>query len=256
MMTLRAALYNAAFVTWTLVVGLLALPLLAGPRRLNAWFGRFWSGVALRLLGAIVGLRHEVRGIENLPRGPAIVALKHQSAWDTLFLTHLLDDPAIVLKEELLRIPVFGWYLGAAGMIAIDRSAGASAMRSLITVAEAAVAEGRPIAIFPEGTRMEVGAALPYHPGVAALYAKLNLPLVPVALNSGLFWPRDGYLTGYLNEKKPGRVIIEILPPIPPGLDRRQVMTMLRERIETATARLVAEGTASSRAALPGESRV
>lgn len=242
MTKLRAALYNAAFVTWTLVIGILALPLLAGPRWLNARFGRFWSGVALRLLGAIVGLRHEVRGLENLPAGSAIVALKHQSAWDTLFLTHLLNDPAIVLKEELLRIPIFGWYLGAAGMIAIDRSAGSAAMRSLMKGAEDAVAEGRPIAIFPEGTRTRIGARLPYHPGVALLYAKLDLPIVPVALNSGLFWPRDGYLTGYLNEKKPGRIIVEILPPIPPGQDRRRIIEALQERIETATARLVAEG--------------
>jgi len=237
MIRLRAALFNAAFVTWTLVIGILALPVLAGPRSLNAWFGRFWSGVALWLLGTIVGLRHEVRGIEHLPPGAAIVALKHQSAWDTLFLPHLLRDPAIVLKEELLRIPVFGWYLGRTGVIAIDRSSGAAAMRSIISGAQAAAALGRPIAIFPEGTRTEVGAKRPYHPGVAALYTKLDLPLVPVALNSGLFWPR----TGYLNEKKPGCIIVEILPPIPPGLNRRRVVEELQERIETATGRLVAE---------------
>ena len=162
--------------------------------------------------------------------------MKHQAAFETFLLNQILIDPAVVLKRELLKVPVFGWYLNAVRMIAIERSAGAGAMKSLISQAREAIAAARPIAIFPEGTRGQIGAKLPYHPGVAALYSQLAIPLVPVALNSGLYW-RHG-----LFDKRPGRVIIEVLPLIAPGLDRREAMRQLEDTIETATARLVTEG--------------
>jgi 1-acyl-sn-glycerol-3-phosphate acyltransferase len=236
MILLRAILYNLAFLLWTLILGVLASPLfLLAPRRVMARFGRFWARASLEILGWTVGLRHEVRGRENLPTGPAILALKHQSAWDTLFIACLVKDPAIVAKRELLLIPIFGWYLWRAGVIPIDRKAGASALRSIIARAKAATAQGRSIAIFPEGTRIAIGKRVPYQPGVAALYAQLGLPLVPVALNSGLFWPRNSF------RKLPGRITLEILPPIPAGLDRRKVLAVLADRIETATDRLVEE---------------
>jgi 1-acyl-sn-glycerol-3-phosphate acyltransferase len=235
MIVLRAAFFNAAFTLWTVLIGICALPVLAAPRRINARFDRFWVAVSLKLLAWIVGLTHEVRGAENLPSEPAIVALKHQSAWDTLFLPILLKDPAIIAKRELLRIPIFGWYLWRGGVIAIDRKSAATALRQIVEGARKAKAEGRSIAIFPEGTRSAVGGHLPYQPGIAALYSQLGLPIVPVALNSGLFWPRNSYM------KKPGRVMVEILPPIPPGQDRRQVISELQSRIESATDRLVAE---------------
>lgn len=191
--------------------------------------------VALLLLRLIVGLSYEVRGANNLPKGAAIVALKHQSAWDTIALWVLLKNPAIVLKRSLAMIPVFGWYIRTGKAIIIDRRAGAKALRPMVAAAKAAVAEGRPIAIFPEGTRTPVGARQDYQPGVAALYLQLGLPLVPAALNSGLFWGRRSFL------KRPGRIIVEFLPAIAPGLDRHQVMAELECGIERSTAMLVAE---------------
>jgi 1-acyl-sn-glycerol-3-phosphate acyltransferase len=232
---LRSILYNALFYLGTVILCVLGLPILFGSRRAGAWFGHVWAQWTLWLAGWTVGLQYEVRGRENLPGGPAIIAMKHQSAWDTFAAAALFDDPAIVVKRELLAIPFYGWYLRKAGMIGIDRDVGAAAMRRMLVAARAAAAQGRPILIFPEGTRTAVGADAPYHPGVGALVRDLKLPLVPVALNSGLFWGRRRFL------KRPGRIVVQILPRLPPDLDRRRITEELRARIEAETARLIAE---------------
>lgn len=234
MILLRSLLFNVAFYVFTAVMALLGLPMLLAPRRWAAAFGRAWALGVLQLLGWCTGLTHEVRGAANLPSGPTIIAMKHQSAWDTLAVPVVFPDPAIVLKRELMMIPFYGWYLWKAGMIAVDRGAGASALKRMVTSGEHVAGEGRVIVIFPEGTRTAPGAQQPYQPGVAALYRQLGLPLVPVAVNSGVFWGRRHFA------KRPGRITIEILPPIPPGGDRHAVMAELEGRIETATARLVA----------------
>jgi 1-acyl-sn-glycerol-3-phosphate acyltransferase len=231
---LRSALFQAAFYGWTVLMGVLGLPLLLGPWRWMMRFGSFWSRGALALLGWTAGLRHELRGRERLPPGPVIVAMKHQSAWDTLAVPVLFRDPVIVIKRELGWIPIYGWFARKAGMIPIDRSGGAQALKRMMAAAERAASEGRPIVIFPEGTRTAVGERRPYHPGVAALYRQLGLPLVPVAVDSGLFWGRREF------RKRPGRITVEILPAIPPGRDRRAVIAELEQAIEGATARLVA----------------
>jgi 1-acyl-sn-glycerol-3-phosphate acyltransferase len=238
----RSLLFNVGFYLWTLAIGLYGAPLLLAPSRYVMEFGRLWASGALGLLAWTVGLRHEIRGIENLPQGAAIIALKHQSSWDTIILPVIFRHPAIVIKHELAWLPIYGWYAVRAGGIPVDRGAGASALKHMLARARRAAAEDRPIAIFPEGTRTAVGARLPYHPGVAALYTQLNIPLVPVAVNSGVFWSRRSFL------KRPGRIVLEILPAIPPGQPRRKVMIELEGRIEAATARLVAEaqGTAST----------
>jgi 1-acyl-sn-glycerol-3-phosphate acyltransferase len=241
MIALRALLFNVGFYLWTLLIGLYGVPLLLAPKRAVMEFGRLWAAGTLGLLAWTVGLRHEVRGIENLPDGAAIIALKHQSAWDTIILPILFRHPAIVIKQELAWLPIYGWYAVRAGGIPVDRSAGASALKHMLAHARKAAASGRPIAIFPEGTRTAVGARRPYHPGVAALYTQLNLPLVPVAVNSGIFWGRRSFV------KRPGRIVIEILPAIPPGQPRRQVMAELETRIESATAHLVAEAQGAAR---------
>ena len=194
---------------------------------------RFWERSTLALLRATVGLDHEVRGRAHLPATPVILACKHQSAWETLAFHALVPEVAIGLKQELTQIPVFGWYLMRAGNIRIDRGAAAKAIRSLIAGSQRAVADGLSVLIFPEGTRKAPGDPPDYKPGVAALYLALDLPVVPVALNSGLFWRRRSFV------KLPGTVVVEFLPPIPPGLERKAFMRLLEERIETATARLV-----------------
>ncbi len=235
MIALRSLVFNVGFYLWTLVIGLYGAPLLLGPARSVMAFGRLWAAGTLGLLAWTVGLRHEIRGTEHLPHGAAIIALKHQSAWDTIILPVLFAHPAIVIKHELAWLPIYGWYAVRAGGIPVDRGAGASALKRMLARARKAAASGRPIAIFPEGTRTAVGARRPYHPGVAALYTQLNLPLVPVAVNSGVFWSRRSF------RKYPGRIVLEFLPAIPPGQPRRKVMKELETRIEAATARLVAE---------------
>lgn len=236
----RCLAFNVAFFAWTVIAGTIALPFLIAPRAAVMRFGRFWAQGVLVLLRVIVGLSHEIRGLERIPCGGCIVAMKHQSTWDTLILPIVLGDPACVLKRELLFVPFYGWYAARAGSISVDRKAGASALRRLVTAARPIAAQGRPIVIFPEGTRAGPGVRLAYQSGVAALYQALALPLVPAAVNSGFFWGRRSFV------KRPGRIVLEFLEPIPPGRPRRAVMAELEQRIETATALLLREAEAAS----------
>jgi 1-acyl-sn-glycerol-3-phosphate acyltransferase len=230
----RSLLFNLCLWLWTLVMLLAALPWLAAPpRRMLAHSQAWMRGVQL-LLSRIVGLEYEVRGREH-QNAVAIFAFKHQSAWETLAIHLLLPGAAIALKRELTRIPLFGWCLVHAGMIGIDRAGGGRALRGLIEGGRAALARGAPIVIFPEGTRVPPGERRAYHPGVAALYRHLGCPVVPVALNSGVFWRRRSFI------KRPGRVVVEFLPPIAPGLGRDAFMAELERRLEGAAERLAAE---------------
>jgi 1-acyl-sn-glycerol-3-phosphate acyltransferase len=233
---LRTLAFQLFFYSWTVGYCLAVLPaypfLSAAAMRAVA---RAWERVALAALRLTVGLSHEVRGRARLPAGPVILASKHQSAWETLAFHALVPEVAVGLKEELTRIPVFGWYLLRAGNIRIDRGAASKAIRSLVAGARRAAAEGLSVLIFPEGTRRGPDDPADYKPGVAALYTALDLPVVPVALNSGLFWPRRGFL------KRPGRIVVEFLEPIPAGLDRKAFMRALEVAVEAGTARLVAE---------------
>ena len=238
---LRSLAFNIAFFVMTALLGVIGLPLLLAPRRWVMRFGRFWAGCVLALLKAIVGLDGEIRGLDKVPSGACVIAMKHQSAWDTLILPVVLHDPAIVLKRELLWVPFYGWYAARAGSIAIDRRGGATALRGMVAAARRAAAQNRPIVIFPEGTRTAPGQRLPYQPGIAALYQALDLPLVPAAVNSGLFWGRRSFL------KNPGRITLAFLDPITPGLPRRQLMPELESRIEAATSALEAEASAAYR---------
>jgi 1-acyl-sn-glycerol-3-phosphate acyltransferase len=238
----RSLLFNIAFWLWSGAMVLAVLPLLLGPRQAMVAGARVWERGVQRLLSTIVGLGYEVRGRERIPAGPAVFAIKHQSAWETLTLHLLLADPAIVLKRELTLIPLFGRYLLHTGMIRIDRVGGATALRSLVEDARAALTRGSSVVVFPEGTRAPPGGRNPYHPGIAALYRQLGCEVVPVALNSGLFWGRRSFV------KRPGRIVIEFLAPIEPGLDRKAFMAELERRLEEATAALLAEAGHAPRA--------
>lgn len=232
MKTLRALLFNTLYLLWSVVMHIVCLPLLLAPPRVIHAAGKVWINGTLWLLKVCVGLTVKEVGAHHLPAGPAIFAVKHQSAWETLYLSRRLNHPAFVLKKELLRIPVFGWFLSRVGMVAIDRSGKASALKKMVADAKATFAAGRPVVIFPEGTRVAPGSRRAYQPGIAALYTQLDVPVVPVALNSGLFWGKKAIL------KKPGIITIEYLPPIPPGLDRKAFMRELESRIEGAAERL------------------
>ena len=232
---MRALGFYIAFFGVTALLGVVGLPVLLMPRRWVMRFGRFWARCVIASLRAIVGLDGEIRGLEHIPGGPSIIAMKHQSAWDTLILPVILDDFAVVVKRELFFVPVYGWYAARAGSIAIDRRGGAGALRHMVAAARQAVAAGRPVVIFPEGTRTAPGQRLTYQPGVAALYQALALPVVPAAVNSGLFWGRRSFV------KRPGRITLAFLEPLPPGLPRRQLMSELESRIEAGTAALERE---------------
>jgi 1-acyl-sn-glycerol-3-phosphate acyltransferase len=231
---LRSLLFQLLFYAMTTIMAVAALPLLLAPGAWMMRYGTAWSKLTLDLLRWCCGLDYEVRGREHLPAGAVIVAMKHQSAWDTLATPVIFDRPAIVMKRELGWIPFYGWYALRAGMIAIDRAARPQALRQMVAASARAVAERRPIIIFPEGTRTDVGAAPAYQAGVFALYRQLGLALVPVAVNSGLYWGRREFA------KRPGRIVVEILPAIAPGGERRAVMAALERAIEDATRRLVA----------------
>jgi 1-acyl-sn-glycerol-3-phosphate acyltransferase len=233
MLYLRSALFLVWFIAVSVIMNVGALPALLLPFRLALRAAHLWARVVLFGLRWIAGIGVEVRGRLEDPR--VIVAAKHFSMWETVALLALLPGPAIVLKQSLLRIPLYGWYCRKMRMIAIDRKAGAKALRLMHSQAMRALAEGRPIVIFPEGTRRNPGDPPDYKPGVAGLYAQLHVPCVPVAHNSGLFWA-GGFF------RKPGTIILEFLPPIPPGLSRRDFMVVLESRIEEASNRLLAEG--------------
>jgi 1-acyl-sn-glycerol-3-phosphate acyltransferase len=174
-------------------------------------------------------------GLGNLPAGPAIIAAKHQSAFDTVVWLTLLPpgrDPAYVLKQELADIPLWGRLAARGGHIAVDRAAGASALRGMVRAAQGALAAGRPVVIFPEGTRTAPGERVPYQPGVAALAAATGAPVVPVATDSGLYWGRRAF------QKRPGTIHVEVLPPLPQGLPRPALMAALEAAVEDASARL------------------
>ena len=218
------------------MINVVWLPSLLMHRRAVVRGMEIWAGFSFWGLKHIVGLDYEIRGRELLPPGPVIFAIKHQSMWETIAQHILLNDPAIIMKRELLKVPVYGWYAQKCEMIVIDRDGHASALRDMIRTAKDRLQAGRPVVIFPEGTRKLPGEAPDYKPGVAALYGALDVPCVPIALNSGLFWARKG------TNPRPGRIIVEILPAIAPGMNRREFMPFLQHQLEAATNRLLTEG--------------
>ncbi len=244
MILVRSAAFSIGLWLVTLGAGLVCLPLLAVPRQAMFAAATVWARAVLWLLRVATGIRHRVVG-SVLPdrRTRYIFAVKHQSAWETIAFLVIAPAFAAVLKEELKRIPIYGWFLDRAGMVPIRRSARGAALKRMLRSARNQVDSGRHLLIMPEGTRMPPGRTGRYHPGVYALYKYLGMPVVPVAHNAGLFWPRSAFL------KRPGTITIEFLEPIAPGQDRETFMAMLEDRIETAAQRLYDEGRAGGQGA-------
>lgn len=232
MVAIRSLLYVALFYLWTAVVSVLCTPILLGPSRWTLAMFHLWGRGVVGLL-AVCGIRVEVRGREHIPTGAAIVAPKHQCMLDVFAQFTWLPGSVFVMKKELGWIPWFGWYAAKVGTIDIDRGAGASALKQMVREAKALFARGRQVVIFPEGHRGEPGVAGDYKPGVAALYRELQVPVHPVATNSGVHWPAHGPI------RRPGTIVFEYLEPIPPGLKRAEFMRILEARIETASNRLL-----------------
>ncbi len=233
---MRSLVFSALFYVNITVRMLVALPTILLPYAALHSVLRHYASSTLWFLRVVCGTRVEWRGREKLPAGAYIVACKHQSLWETFAMFMVLPDPTYVLKRELMWLPLFGWLATKARMIPIDRGSHTKALASMVAAARREAARGRQIVIFPEGTRRPPGAKPRYLPGVAFLYSELGLPCVPIALNSGLFWPRRSL------RRYPGTVLVEVLDPIPPGLEKREFLSRLQNATEEATARLVAEG--------------
>jgi 1-acyl-sn-glycerol-3-phosphate acyltransferase len=231
----RSISFNLLFYLNTLVLLVFALPTFFMPYRAIIAVARAWARVNLVLLRVVAGIDIEVRSREKIPKGAIIVAAKHQSAWETFALLPLFDNPVFIVKRELLWIPIFGWLMVKARTVPVNRRAGAYALSAMIERARIELADNRQLIIFPEGTRRPAGAKPRYKFGVAHLYVEEGVPCVPVALNSGLFWPRRSI------RRLPGTVVVEILDAIAPGLDKDVFFKRLQHEIEAATARLIAE---------------
>lgn len=228
---LRSAAFSAWFYGVTVAFCLASPPvrLVAHRRggdagqRVALRYARNWARVVLLGLRPLCGIEWSVTGRQHLPEGPVLIAAQHQSTFETLLWVAMLPDMVFVLKQELIRIPLFGGMLSAAGMIAVDRAAGASAIRTLLRQGSDAVANGRQIVIFPEGTRVAPGVRATLQPGVAALANRLGVPVVPALTDSGLAWGRRAF-------RKVARPIhVAILPPLPPGLARQDLLRRLAE---------------------------
>lgn len=236
MKKLRAVLFLVAFYINTAIWTVALLPVALMGRDTFMKAIRAWVRSILLLLRVIVGVKVEFRNTSLTPPGALLVASKHQSALETLALMLVFDRPVFILKKSLTRIPIFGWYITRMGHIGVDRAAGASALRAMMHEAKAAVADGAQIVIFPEGTRRAPGAEPDYKPGVIQMYRQLGATCLPVALNTGLFWPRRSL------DFNPGVAVIEILPALPADLDRKQIIPQLIEAIEPPSNRLLLEG--------------
>jgi len=233
---IRSLAYAVWFYLSLVVIGLVCMPASLFSRGAAMGAIRFWCGAQRLALRGLCGIRTEFRGLQNLPQGPCIIAMKHQSTYDTLAPFLFIRDPVFILKKELLRAPVFGVYASRVG-IPIDRGGRVRTMKAMLASARDAAKSDRQIVIFPEGTRQQVDAPTEFKPGVVAMYNDLNIVCVPVALNTGLCWKSFW--------RKPGHVVFEALKPIEPGLERRAFMQRLKDALEPATARLVAEGRAA-----------
>jgi 1-acyl-sn-glycerol-3-phosphate acyltransferase len=235
MIALRSLVFNVLFYVVLVLFLVIGSPLLFGPRRWAMAALQLWGRTSVWLLKVICGTGMEVRGLSHLPKGPLLVAGKHQSFWETFAILPLLDDPCMVLKKELLLIPLFGWFGLKFRMIGVEREAGPQALRQLMKRAKQEIAAGRQIVIMPEGTRRAPGDPPDYKPGAAALYGTLGVACVPFGLNAGVYWPRRKFL------RYPGTIVLEFLPPLPPGLPRAQFQQELEKAIEVCSNRLLAE---------------
>jgi 1-acyl-sn-glycerol-3-phosphate acyltransferase len=233
---LRSVLFNVLFYLNLAALLLAALPTLVLPRGAILSIVRLWARINHWLLASVCGLSFELRGLDRIPPGPLLVAAKHQSAWETFALFPLFADPAFIVKRELMWLPFFGWYAWKAGMIPVDRGARSQALAAIAARAKIELARNRQIVIFPEGTRRPPGAPPSYKYGIVHLYTESGVPCLPIALNSGLFWSRRSF------RRYPGTIVAEFLDPIAPGLDKQVFAERLQQTIETATARLIAEG--------------
>ena len=235
MLALRSAVFNVLFYAYLIALMVFGLPTVLFGYRGVLRLANVWAKGSLWLLRVVCGTRVVFRGLGNIPAEPCILAAKHQSFLEIIALCSMFPDFTFVLKRELTRIPVFGWYLGRSGQIAVDRGQGRAALQQVSRGARAVLDAGRQVFIFPEGTRRAPGDPAVYKAGISFVYSETGASCLPVAVNSGLFWPRESFL------RRPGTAVIEFLPVIPPGLPRQVFQARMSEGVEAASARLMAE---------------
>jgi len=223
---LRSWLYFFLFLIWTVFTAVVCLPLLLTERS-TLWAVRWWTGGLMLLARFVVGITYRAEGREHIPKGPCIIAAQHQSSYETYRMFSEVYHPIFVLKRELIWIPLIGWYMLRAGFVSINRGAGAGAMRKMLRETQDALDRGFQVVVFPEGTRVLPGRSNPYRPGIAALYTHCNVPVIPMALNTGAFWGKTRIL------KMPGEIVFKFLPALPTGLDKETMLTELRTRLES-----------------------
>jgi 1-acyl-sn-glycerol-3-phosphate acyltransferase len=233
---LRSLVFNVLFYIGLVFWIIVAIPTFVMPRRGIVTVAQWWARSSVWLMRVICNIKVEYRGLDRIPEGPLIVASKHQSMWETFALLQFFPEPLFILKRELKWIPFFGWYLIKTDMIGVDRSAGGRSLIRMTRRAGEQVRRGRQLIIFPEGTRTAVDAPPQYKAGVAQVYVDCGVRCLPVALNSGLFWPRRTFM------RYPGTLVVEFLDPLPPGLSRAEFTVQVSAAIESATRRLVAAG--------------
>ena len=232
MLVIRSLVFSILFYGFFAVSAVAAAVIsIVSPKSLPP-FARFWSRTWLSLYRGICGVSYEVRGMENVPKGGCLLAMKHQSVWDTCALFAIFDRPVYVLKSELMFIPFFGWALARLGCIPVKRGTGKSALDTMVRGTGIALTQNKQVVIFPEGTRTLVGQAASYKTGISHLYTALEVACVPVALNSGALWPRRTFL------RPPGTIIVEVLSPISPGFGRKEMFDLMVDKIEGASERL------------------
>ena len=238
MTVLRSIAFNFLYIFGSLLLSIVLLwTFVFPPKKCAALVGDIYGGYITLIEKYVLGLKLEIRGWENVPEdGRYILAPKHQSAFETLKLPFMkpLKYPAIILKRELIWLPLWGLYPLFMGQVPIDRGSGMEALNSISKGCKKALDDGRPVIIFPQGTRTAPDAVKPYKTGIAKVYKDLQVPIVPMALNSGYFWGRNAFF------KKPGTVIFEFLPPIAAGLPPLQMMEQLEKVTEEACKKLPA----------------
>lgn len=234
MTLLRSLVFVALFYLWSALYAIALTPFLILPA---SWMfvalGGWSAGIKL-LLRVICGIKVEIRGRQYVPKGAALIAPKHQCMFDVFAQYGVLPAPIFVMKKELIWIPFLAWYGLKMGAIVVDREGHAKALRKMVADAKQRFSANRQLLIFPEGSRMPPGGPPDYKPGIAALYREFDVPVHPVATNSGVHWPKHGFL------RKPGTIVFEYLEPIPPGLKRAEFMRTLQDRIEPASTKLLA----------------
>ena len=237
MMMFRSILFVIWMYGLMAVLGLLTLPALLLPKAVTFWAISLYARGLIWGLRVICGIEVEIRGRQHMPRGTMLYAGKHNCMLDVFIPFLVMSAPAIILKQELLWYPFLGWYALKAAMIPIDRAGNTRTLKKMVAAARERADDGRQIVIFPEGTRTVPGAEPAYHAaGISALAKGIEAPILPVATNAGLCWPGRGV------KRSKGTIIYEILPPIPAGLPRKELMSRLQSELETASDALVAEG--------------